>query len=179
MKLIEVKCPSCGGILKIDENQHLCTCPYCERQVLYDDGVVRIVITDTAKMRELDLYEQERKRQEEEIRAAREKAELEARLFKKKRKLWWLCVVVWAIILLGIMIVTETTDTHLQRWAIMFFLGWFILPSVYPQSAEEKQHRFKTWLKMFGIVLLSVFAIEILIGLIFRLIVPGGISSIR
>lgn len=187
MKLIEVKCPSCGGFLTIDENKRLCTCPYCNRQVLYDDGIVRIVYTDTARIRELELLEQERQRQEEQKRLAREKAELEAQLFKKKRKRWWLFVVIWAILVIAFIVsfaFIDTTDNDIMenymiRWSSLFSLGWFILPSVYPKSAEEKQHRFKTWLKMFGIVYLSVLVLGVLLALFLRLIVPSGLSNIR
>ena len=42
MKMVEIKCPSCGGKLKVEDSQtKLITCEYCGSQFLLDDEKVQ------------------------------------------------------------------------------------------------------------------------------------------
>lgn len=46
MELIKLTCERCGGIMEIDENCHVCTCPYCGAKFLADesDGIKKFKI---------------------------------------------------------------------------------------------------------------------------------------
>ena len=39
MKLIELKCPTCGSILQINSNQKVAFCQYCGTKLAVDDEV--------------------------------------------------------------------------------------------------------------------------------------------
>lgn len=66
-------CPNCGGVLMINPGEKSFFCQYCGSHLLYDDGVLRIEITqnihkyDEARIRELEykILEDERKRRDE------------------------------------------------------------------------------------------------------------------
>lgn len=45
MKLIDLKCPSCGADLKVNEELHRCTCNYCGHEILIDDEKKEVKIT--------------------------------------------------------------------------------------------------------------------------------------
>ena len=76
--LISLDCPNCGGHVQIDEDIDVCFCMYCGQQLLLKNRQV-IIVRDEAKLRELELQEEERKRQEEQA-----KAKLAAEIAKQK-----------------------------------------------------------------------------------------------
>ena len=48
MKMVEIKCPSCGGKLKVEDSQtKLITCEYCGSQFLLDDEKVQHITNYT------------------------------------------------------------------------------------------------------------------------------------
>ena len=63
MKLTSIRCPSCGGGLRIPPDRDFIFCTYCGSQIHYDDGVARCEVThryiDEARLRELDLLERQ------------------------------------------------------------------------------------------------------------------------
>lgn len=91
MTVTSFKCPNCGADLQVEEGRTMCFCNYCGTQIHIDDGTIRVNITkrivDEARLRELDLQEQNRIRQE----ANESQKEAEA---KKKITNWWTAVVV-------------------------------------------------------------------------------------
>ena len=63
VKLTSIRCPSCGGGLRIPPDRDFIFCTYCGSQIHYDDGVARCEVThryiDEARLRELDLLERQ------------------------------------------------------------------------------------------------------------------------
>ena len=162
MKLKKLECPYCGGSVSIDKNLDSCFCPYCGRQFSVDDEVQRIEIKksetvsyrDEAKLRELELKEQARERQEEEIRKRSERKAQIAQELQIKRKRWWKWLIIWFALWIGLIILAllvKKPDALLVMWGILW-LGIFVFPSIYPKNEIENQAPIKTWFKWFGII---------------------------
>ena len=72
MELIKITCPNCKSNIKVGDNTKSVVCDYCKTEFLVDDGVVRSethkIITDEAKLKELELKKEilDRKREEKE-----------------------------------------------------------------------------------------------------------------
>ena len=74
MKLTSMRCPSCGAEIQIPEGKPFFFCTFCGTQIHVDDGKITVEMTgkvivehrhvNVAKLRELELQEQERKRRE-------------------------------------------------------------------------------------------------------------------
>ena len=67
MKLVSVKCPNCGAVLKADEDLKNATCNYCRTSFLIDDEVKHIQLDGAEKAG----YEFEKGRQRAQIEADR------------------------------------------------------------------------------------------------------------
>ena len=95
MGFISLDCPNCGGHVQIDEDVDVCFCMYCGQQLLLKNRQV-VIIRDEAKLRELELQEEERKRQEERVKAkqaaeiAKQKLEEEKHRQQVRDWLWLL-----------------------------------------------------------------------------------------
>ena len=102
MELTAINCPNCGGKVHIEEGRTLIYCSYCGTQIHIDDGTIRIDMTqhyvDEARMRELELQEQQRIR-EEQAKLEQEKR-IEAELAKEKIwcKKWLIILGIWIAI---------------------------------------------------------------------------------
>ena len=60
MKIIDIKCPKCGGELHISEGRKDCFCEYCGSHLLLDDENVITnvqVFRDEARLKELEMEE--------------------------------------------------------------------------------------------------------------------------
>ncbi len=72
MKLIQLDCPQCGAKLEVDSDRQFVFCQYCGNKILIDDEITRSEVVhiyrDEAKIRELELQEQARLREEEKIK---------------------------------------------------------------------------------------------------------------
>ena len=87
MELKSLNCPNCGAVVKIPDGVERFLCPYCHSQIQIDDGKITIDLnaninlnhqyTDVAKMRELELREEERIRREERQLAKERKERLQ------------------------------------------------------------------------------------------------------
>ena len=55
MKLIKLKCPSCGANLKVDREKKKFICNYCRTESLLDDEVIKIEHTIVDKNKETAL----------------------------------------------------------------------------------------------------------------------------
>ena len=110
MKIERIECPYCGGNLNIESGLTTCFCNYCGKQLYINDGVQRIEIkknetihyVDDAKLRELELKEQQRiryaeqkKREEEERKRTRQRIQEEK---NRKVKRWWIIVAIWLVV---------------------------------------------------------------------------------
>ncbi len=73
MKIYEMKCKNCGADLKVSEDRQFIFCEYCGTKNLIEGGTIRsevnhtgtVTYRDEAKLRELELKEAERIREEE------------------------------------------------------------------------------------------------------------------
>ena len=78
MELKSLNCPNCSAVVQIPDGVDRFFCTYCGSQIQIDDGKITIDLnanikldqryTDVARVKELDLQEQERKRQEDQQR---------------------------------------------------------------------------------------------------------------
>jgi hypothetical protein len=93
--LKQIECPACGGTIQVPEDQDTCFCTYCGRQLAVEGRMVMIVkqtmvIEDKARLRELELQEEARIRNEARLAEMQKEAEEVARKQKKRRTAWWL-----------------------------------------------------------------------------------------
>ncbi len=62
MKLVELKCPNCGGELKVNPEREFVTCGYCHTEFKVDDEISRSethhIITDEAKIKEVEYIKE-------------------------------------------------------------------------------------------------------------------------
>ena len=87
MELKSLNCPNCGAFVQIPDGVERFLCPYCHSQFQIDDGKITIDLnaninlnhqyTDVARMRELELREEERIRREERQLAKERKERLQ------------------------------------------------------------------------------------------------------
>lgn len=57
MAIEKIECPNCGGSITMDTDSPIKFCSFCGKQVLVDDGVQRIKITDDAKIKRAEVSE--------------------------------------------------------------------------------------------------------------------------
>ena len=76
MNLKNLECPGCGASIE-NTGEGTYFCPYCGRKILlHDENRKVIVYRDEAKMRELELQEKARVRQEQQNADAKQKEDL-------------------------------------------------------------------------------------------------------
>ena len=85
-----LKCPSCGGIVKIDEESSILFCPYCGAKMPQKQGVVDKIIKYKQQTRQFDEQVRQRK--------VRERIEAEEREKKNTTKVLLGCVLVLIVI---------------------------------------------------------------------------------
>ena len=90
MKVIDVKCPHCGGEIHIGEDRRECFCEFCGSKLFIDDGVARqeVIIRDEAKIKELQIEEDRRRKIEEQLVELRSLQEVA----KKRKTFDWVCI---------------------------------------------------------------------------------------
>lgn len=79
MKIIDIKCPKCGGELHIGEGRKDCFCEYCGSHLYFDDEnrTFTRIIRDEAKLKELEIEEENRKKKEiKDLRASKHRKRL-------------------------------------------------------------------------------------------------------
>ncbi len=156
MELFKLVCPSCGADIILEKSTNECFCPYCGNKFLFDDGVKRsehtVYIRDEAKLRELELKEEARQR--DDIRRNLEKQQLE----KKKQdslKRWYYIAGSWTILFLGFVLAIKYGVAHKSsfiysnKFDILLGAVAFapvILPAFYPYEYSEKS-RAVSWIK--------------------------------
>lgn len=154
MKLTSMKCPSCGADIQIPEGKSLFFCTFCGTQIHYDDGEIRINITnqvvDVTRLKELELREQQRIR-EEQKQAEAEKAAEEARLKEKQKQIIWIIItVIWMLIFSIFCLAAIHQKNELnEELAVVFAVCAFLVPivlslffsSVFPVSKKTTSKR--------------------------------------
>ena len=89
-----LKCPSCGGIVKIDEERSILFCPYCGAKMPQKQGVVDKIIKYKQQTRQFDEQVRQRK--------MRERIEAEEREKKNTTKVLLGCALV--LIVIGVIV---------------------------------------------------------------------------
>lgn len=148
MEIKSFKCPSCGASLQIPEGATNFFCTYCGSQIHVENGRISFDInanininqkyTDVARMRELDMIEQEKNRNE-----------LAARKERLKPLKWWLAILIWSIInsflfLPGAFVEKQGTDSPamglLMLWMFSEIIGLFIFTALLPKKYCSQNH---------------------------------------
>ena len=80
MKLVEIRCPNCGGDIKVNPEKEKLICGYCHTEFLVDDEVKKVETHHTY------TDEAEIKRAEVEKEIELKKLEIEEEKVKAKRK---------------------------------------------------------------------------------------------
>ena len=94
MELFKLVCPACGADISLEKETRDCFCPYCGTKFKFDDGVQRsehtVSYRDEARLRELELQEEARIREEKRIakEAAIQRAQEHAARKSKRRSLF-------------------------------------------------------------------------------------------
>ncbi len=138
MGLISLDCPNCGGHVQIDEDVDVCFCMYCGQQLLLKNRQV-VIIRDEAKLRELELQEEERKRQEEQAKAKRAaeiaKQKLEEEKHRRQVRDWVYLLIgtpICGIILIKILgmhrELIDSSDIYSGIGIVLFFIIVVVLP---------------------------------------------------
>ena len=66
MQLRKMECPGCGAEIRLSSGNDYCICEYCGTQIaVHNENRREYVYRDVAKLRELELREEQRKRDEE------------------------------------------------------------------------------------------------------------------
>ena len=66
MQIKKMECPGCGADLRIDSDASYCICEYCGTQIaVHNENRREFVYRDVARLKELELREEQRKRDEE------------------------------------------------------------------------------------------------------------------
>ena len=161
MKVYELKCNNCGADLKVSEDRKVIFCEYCGSKNLVDDSIIRsevnhsgtIVYRDEAKLRELELKEAERIREENKRKA--------------KYHRWHIVLLVEAALAFIIGFVPMLTNRNgtiedVMNGILTLGLGCYIVPFFYPYS-YSKRNKVANYIIWF-ILNLILFAVLSMIG---------------
>ena len=66
MQLKKLECPGCGADIRLDPEANYCICEYCGTQIaVHNENRREFVYRDIARIKELEMREEQRKRDEE------------------------------------------------------------------------------------------------------------------
>ena len=66
MKIKKMECPGCGADIRPDPDASYCICEYCGTQIaVHNENRREFIYRDVARIKELELREEQRKRDEE------------------------------------------------------------------------------------------------------------------
>lgn len=170
MELFKLVCPACGADISLEKETNDCFCPYCGTKFKFDDGVKHsehtIYYRDEARLKELELQEQEQcKAEQRRLKEEKRKNAEEMRELQVKRR-WVIILGVW----LGLTIVflllynsigyffpsfepTGLIDKILTVIGTLFAFSPVILPVFFPYEYVE---RGKPFMWVFWTVVLYV-----------------------
>lgn len=174
MELKSLHCPDCGGMVQIPEGKDRFFCTFCGSQIQLDDNSIRLHYYDEAKLKELDLMEQKRLREEKE-KAEQEKKQAEQQALEKKKKKTWLIVAAsWIIFgtILGAFLEKSTACLVLFCCSLIFvppFLSLTIPNSFFP---PDKPPSVGAKIGIFFLIMMGGGGLMGLIFNIFKAILP-------
>ena len=160
MELKSLTCPNCGGVVQIPEGKSLFFCTFCGSQIHVDDGKITIDLnaniqfnqsyTDVARMRELDMMEQQWIRAEQAKLAQERLAEQKLLEENKKKQKWWKLVAVWSVINVILLIVgmgkaflhddAELNESAFGFCMLSFMFAPLILALLMPNKVLSKSY---------------------------------------
>lgn len=169
MKAYILTCPSCGAGITLEKNVDRCFCPYCGTQVHISDEVIRseinysgtFSIRDEAKLKELELLEQARLKDEEEKRRQLEE-------FKTSRNSAWKRFRIVCFVYLALSFISSALST-LQGSLFPLFgycaFGCYIVPFFYPYkySSGNRFLRYLEWWLIMAFALALIFVVFIIV----------------
>ena len=179
MKLVGINCPNCAAPVQIPEGKNTFFCTFCGTQIQVDDGKISIDlnvtkrIIDEAKLKELEMKEQQRIREEEKQVAAEQQKKAQQLAEKEKAKQWLIAYAVWVFI--GTIIVTiMATNTKSVDSLAPVIMGYLILipiafaakipsmfiPSKQPLTSSKKAFIYFV-LMLGGGMIMSLFAVGV------------------
>lgn len=75
-KTIKITCEDCGGVMEVDPNKSVLTCPYCgSKKLIAESDEVTIARINKEADSERMCYEKEKREYEEELRVKKKKEE--------------------------------------------------------------------------------------------------------
>ena len=120
MRIAELKCPYCGADLQIEEDRKDCFCEYCGSHLYFDDEnrTFTKIIRDEAKLKELEIEEENRK-----------KKEIKDQRASKHRKRLALSFTVWLTLFILFFIVTSSLSVPYAVSHVL--MGLLIMALIY------------------------------------------------
>lgn len=179
MELFKLVCPACGADITLEKETNDCFCPYCGTKFKFDDGIKRVEHTityrDEARLKELELQEQEqRKAEQRRLKEEKRKKAEEMRELKAKRR-WVIVLGVWLVLTIVSFAMynliayffpgvepTGFVDKLLTGIGILFALSPLFLPVFFPFEYVEKGKHFIwiIWTVILYVVLFICLEIE-------------------
>lgn len=78
-KTIKITCEDCGGVMEVDSNKTILTCPYCgSKKLITESDEVTIARINKEADSERMRYDKEKREYEEELRVKKDKEETKA-----------------------------------------------------------------------------------------------------
>ena len=136
MKVYELKCSNCGADLKVSADRKIIFCEYCGTKNLIDDEIIRSEVNhsgtvsyrDEAKLRELELKEAERIREENKRKAA----------FRR----WHIVLLIGVVVAFALGLVSALSPDNIGAdWykdITVITLECMIIPFFYPYSYSKR-----------------------------------------
>lgn len=167
IKIIPIKCPSCGNSIAVKEGQMVAQCQFCGNQFAVDDGTRRIEIVNEAQQLKNEIERQEY----EAKRAAHEEFEKVYAVQKKKRQKWAIVYGASTVLLCVLMLLAAYIGYEGNATVIVFIiLAYFLFMPIIlilsrphlPTHDMDKADTSKlkslllTWLLYLAIIILAV-----------------------
>ena len=159
MRFVKLVCPHCGANLEIEDGRNKCFCSYCGGAVFIDDEVKRsehretVTFRDEARLRELDLQEEARLRQE-----ARERALEEEKRRRRRRWVWSLITTafIWCVFFIVAISMAKAGHTVAERFSMPVAYLFVFFPVTHTFFFPYKQS-WSVWKKI-GLWILLAYA---------------------
>lgn len=96
-KTIKITCEDCGGVMEVDSNKTILTCPYCgSKKLITESDEVTIARINKEADSERMRYDKEKREYEEELRVKKDKEDW------KSIGILWIIVIVMFIFFINI-----------------------------------------------------------------------------
>lgn len=119
MKLVEIRCPNCGGDLKVNPEMYKIVCEYCHTEFLVDDEIKRVethhTYTDEAKIKKVEL--------DKEIEL--KKLEMEEKKRDNEKRIVFVMIAI--SIVLGIIALVTWNDESMIDMGLIAVIAWMWL----------------------------------------------------